>query len=433
MRIVTADNLLRFAEQRLEPTLDLLREMVAINSFTENAPGINQLGELTAAAFAPLGFSATFHDPSNPRYGRHAVLRRDATPSAPTIAFVSHLDTVFTEEEEERNAFRWRREGARIYGPGVNDIKGGTALIHLMLAVLESEYPRIFHETNWVFLLNACEEVISADFRTLARTQLPANTAACLVFEADGGEGDQFSLVRARKGRATFTIEVHGRGAHAGSAHQQGVNAAVELARVITDLSRLTSYDEGLTINIGRIEGGTVMNRVPHFARAELEMRAFAPAVYTRAKQQILGCAGSGLLRSADAARHPSEVRAVVTDETVPWPRNSRTDHLIAHWRETAAARGLNFASEERGGLSDGNVLWDLFPTVDGLGPRGDQAHCSEQSADGSKQQEWVDVNSFVPKTVLNVSAIVRLLRSGSDADGPPSFPAKMSGCEKSE
>jgi glutamate carboxypeptidase len=218
---------------------------------------------------------------------------------------------------------------------------------------------------------------------------------------------------------------VHGRGAHAGSAHPHGVNAVIELARVITELNRLTAYDEHLTVNVGRIEGGTVLNRVPHFARAELEMRAFSPAIYDRAKQRILGSTGPGLLCSADKLAHRSEIRAIVTDETVPWPRNPRTDHLIAHWREIASTLGLDFRSEERGGLSDGNVLWDLFPTVDGLGPRGDDAHCSEQSADGSKQQEWVDVTSFVPKTLLNVSAIVSLLQAEPHGNKLASSPAK--------
>lgn len=199
----------------------------------------------------------------------------------------------------------------------------------------------------------------------------------------------------------------------------------VELASLVTQLSCLTSYDEKLTVNVGRIEGGTVLNRVPHSARAELEMRAFSPQIYARAKESILGFAGAGSVCSADGDAHRCQVRATVTDETLPWPRNPGTDQLISVWAETARALGLNLASEERGGLSDGNVLWDFFPTVDGLGPRGDQSHCSEQSADGRKQQEWVDLHSFVPKTLLNVCAIVSLLQDAPDASHLPSRPAK--------
>ena len=69
---------------------------------------------------------------------------------------------------------------------------------------------------------------------------------------------------------------------------------------------------------------------------------------------------------------------------------------------------------EERGGLSDGNMLWDAVPTLDGLGPWGDNDHCSERSADGSKVPEYVEVSSFAPKALLNAVAILDLL--GSEA-----------------
>ena len=67
---------------------------------------------------------------------------------------------------------------------------------------------------------------------------------------------------------------------------------------------------------------------------------------------------------------------------------------------------------EVRGGLSDGNFLWDMVPTLDGLGPWGDNDHCSERSADGSKLPEYVEVSSFVPKAALNTLAILEMLNS---------------------
>src|SRR4051794_10449246 len=103
--------LTRFAEEHLAETLEFLREMVGINSFTENPAGIDRLAECVAARFAPLGFKATQVKAAHPRHGHHLVLERRAAVGAPTIALVSHLDTVFTEEEERRNNFTWRVEG----------------------------------------------------------------------------------------------------------------------------------------------------------------------------------------------------------------------------------------------------------------------------------------------------------------------------------
>jgi glutamate carboxypeptidase len=65
---------------------------------------------------------------------------------------------------------------------------------------------------------------------------------------------------------------------------------------------------------------------------------------------------------------------------------------------------------QERGGLSDGNLIWDAAPTLDGLGPWGDNDHCSQRSADGTKVPEYVEVSSFVPKALLNTVAILKLV-----------------------
>lgn len=404
---LTRAELTAFCERQLPATLDFLRRMVGINSFTENAAGVNALGGLTAAEFAPLGFVAEYFQGPRATYGRHLVLRRTTTPTAPTLALISHLDTVFPAEEEVRNNFVWRPAGRRIYGPGTNDIKGGTAMIHLTLSALRELAPDVFENTNWFVLLNCCEETISEDFGRVCREQLPADTRACLIFEADGSD-EEFSIVAARKGRATFTVEVEGRAAHAGGDHARGANAIVQLSRLIEVFAGLTDYQAGATVNVGNVSGGTVTNRVPHAARAELEMRAFTTEAYERTKQSILALAGEGTVRSADG--HPCSISIHVDDQTAPWPPNAQTERLIALWQEIGRELGLRVGREERGGLSDGNVLWEHFPTLDGLGPRGDHSHCSEQSADGSKQQEWVDVESFVPKAVLNALAIARLI-----------------------
>ena len=65
---------------------------------------------------------------------------------------------------------------------------------------------------------------------------------------------------------------------------------------------------------------------------------------------------------------------------------------------------------QERGGLSDGNMIWDAVPTLDGLGPWGDNDHCSQRSADGSKLPEFVEISGIVPKAVTNVLGILKIV-----------------------
>jgi len=107
---------------------------------------------------------------------------------------------------------------------------------------------------------------------------------------------------------------------------------------------------------------------------------------------------------------YPCQVKVDITSESRPWPRNPATDALLKLWIDTAAEQGRTILPEQRGGLSDGNSFWDVVPTLDGLGPWGDNDHCSERNSDGSKLPEFVEISSFVPKALINVVAIVKLL-----------------------
>ncbi len=397
-----------YLTKQLPHALALLRRMVEINSYTGNREGVNSLGRLTAETFVKLGFAAAYVPSIQPAYGDHLVLSRPGRLTQ-SVAMISHLDTVFPPEEEIRNQFHWEQDGDRIYGPGTQDIKGGTVMIWLVLQALETLVPRVFAETSWQIFLNSSEEVLSHDFGELCRRQFNDHTRAALVFESEGRLGEDSLLVVARKGRATWRVTVTGRGAHAGGKHRHGANAIAQLAYTVQQIASLTDYSRDLTFNVGTIAGGAGLNRVPHEAVAEGEFRAFTPEAYAEGKRALLALAGPGVVRSV-ADRYPCQVRVEILSESRPWPRNPATDRLFALWQATGTALGTGVQPEERGGLSDGNFLWDVVPTLDGLGPWGDNDHCSERSPDGSKLPEYVDVSSFVPKAALNTEAILALL-----------------------
>jgi glutamate carboxypeptidase len=387
--------------------LELLRQMVAINSFTANRAGVDRLGQLTAGLFAELGFTAVFTPSTNPKFGHHLTLNRSGT-SGRQIGFVSHLDTVFPAEEELVNNFAWREVGDRIYGPGTVDIKGGTLIIYMMLDALRAIVPAIYADITWTILLDASEETDGADFGHLCLRNL-SGALACLIFEGGYLENNRAKVVVARKGMAVYQVQAEGRASHAGSAHEQGANAIVQLAEIAQEVAAMTDYSRGITFNVGTISGGTVTNRVPHQARMGVEMRAFDPAVYEAGVAGMLALNGRSTVHSGDG-QYACRVSSAVTRKTGPWPRNPGTERLFAIWQAAGEALGITVEPEERGGLSDGNYFWDVIPCLDGLGASGGSAHCSEQSADGSKEQEYCSPAAFVPKTMLNVMGILKLV-----------------------
>jgi glutamate carboxypeptidase len=402
----------QFLQAHLGSAKQLLQKMVAVNSFTANPEGINQLGQLTAAEFAPLGFEPTFVPCTNWRFGQHLVLVKPGR-SGRVLGFISHLDTVYPNEEEIANQFFWREEvhpdHTRLYGPGTSDIKGGTVLWHLMFSALQQEVPELYEELTLVLLLNAAEEYFVDDFRVVCKQFLPQDkTIACLVFETGPFVNNIFNLVVARKGMARYRLETRGRAAHAGAMHEMGANAIVQLAEIAQKITAMTNYDKRLTFNVGVFNGGVVVNRVPHQAEMHIEFRSFDLGVFQEAVRQIEAFRDYSTV-SSPADGYKCQTFVYKQMEHAPWPPNAGSQKLFAIWQKTAEELGYQAEPEERGGLSDGNPLWDYVPLLDGLGPDGRNEHSSERSADGSKDQEYVILDSFVPKALLNVLAIVAL------------------------
>ncbi len=393
----------------LPAALVWLREWVAINSFTYHRDGVNTVGHATAAAFTPLGFAPEYVPSTDRRCGNHLFLRKPGRTNA-TLLCVSHLDTVFSAEEEARQNFRWREEPGRIYGPGVVDIKGGTMLLWLQLRALRTAAPEWFEHFSWVVALNAAEEVLGDDFAQSALARFGDRTKAALVYESGAYQPDNFNLVVARKGRSQFRVAVTGRGAHAGSRHADGANAIAELARVLPALEALTDTARERTANVGLVRGGDSLNRVPHAAEAQGELRAYDSTALADAEAAILALQGPGTIRAVTDG-YRCRILAEITGRTPGWPENAATGKLFASYARAAARVGAQVTAERRGGLSDGNLLAAQLPTLDGLGPAGGNAHASEWSdaADNIKRPEYLETASLLPKAVLNLLAVAEL------------------------
>jgi glutamate carboxypeptidase len=350
---------------------DLLRRLVEVNSFTGNREGVREVGRIVEQAFSPLGFRAR-------RIGDHLALEKGGA-GGPRLLLVGHLDTVYPEN------FPWREEGGRIFGPGVCDMKGG---IVVMWMALSGFCPDV------ALLFNATEEGGCADFPPLARSFVTPATRACLVYEPGLEEGGRTTVVTERKGSGRFRIDVTGRQAHSGHSHERGASAIRELARVVERIEAATDRARGVTFNVGTIEGGTTVNSVPGRASASLDLRAWTPEDFARGRALALGLEGEGSIPG-------TRVEVAELPGYPPWPLNEGSRRL----GELACALDRGIVAGRRGGGSDGCHLWDVVPTLDGLGPVGRNAHVST-----GPDPESVDAGSFRPRAELSVALFRRLL-----------------------
>lgn len=357
---------------------DLLRRLVQVNSFTGNRYGVRLVAEILKDLFARLGFEGRY-------VGDHLVLEKVGA-LGPRVLLVGHMDTVYRED------WPWREEGGRILGPGVCDMKGGLVVMWMALS-------EVADAGGITILLNASEEGGCEDFPLLARSFVTPRTQGCLVFEPGlEAEGTSTTIVVQRKGSGRFRIDVTGREAHSGHAHDKGASAIRELARVVERIEARTDYARGVTFNVGTIEGGTTVNSVPGRASASLDLRAWTPEDFAWGCDQALALSGEGSVRG-------TRVEVTELPGYPPWPENAGSRVLGETACSLGRDLGLDLVAGRRGGGSDGCHLWDLVPTLDGLGPVGRNPHVAT-----GPEPESVDPGSFEPRARLAAALLRKLL-----------------------
>ncbi|MHC4972766.1 MAG: M20/M25/M40 family metallo-hydrolase [Planctomycetota bacterium] len=368
-----------------------LEKLVATGSFTHDRDGVVRLGHMVEELFRPLGFRTRRVRSTTEDCGDHLILTRKATRETdPTLLMVGHLDTVYPK------LFPWRVEQNWIHGPGACDIKGGIVCMWMILSALQEHAPNLYERVTWKLLFNATEEGGCADFPELARAEVTQNTLACLIYEPGAPEEDAATAIAVqRKGSGRFRIEAFGREAHSGHAHPEGANAIRELARAVERIESLTDYEREITFNVGVIEGGTTVNTVPAHARIQVDTRAWNTEDFAWAREQVLAQAQQASVQGC---------RVEVTERPgyPPWPANPKSNDLAHLIVECGQELGQTIHPRKRGGGSDGCHLWDLLPTVDGLGPIGRDPHCPGREA--------VDRTSFVPRALLSLALLEKLV-----------------------
>jgi len=291
------------------------------------------------------------------------------------ILIITHLDTVFPEGEAARRPFR--REGNRLYGPGVFDMKCGLLQgLYAMHAVVSHHQPK----KNIVLLINTDEEIASRTSRRWIEEEAAKSDAVFVLEPALGADG---KLKTARKGVGRFQISIDGVAAHSGIDHRSGVSALEELAHQIIYLQGLTDYAKGSTVNVGTASGGVAFNIVSPHAQAEAEIRVELMEEAERLSQLIMGLSPK-----------LEKTKIAVTGGMVRPPMEATNNRELFQDAVRIAAR-LGFELQEcsTGGASDGNFTAALgIPTLDGLGAVGSGAHTED---------EYAELDQIVPRTTL--------------------------------
>jgi glutamate carboxypeptidase len=344
-----------WCDSQLDWLLDTTEALARIESPSTDKSAVDRCGRELAGRLTAIGGRV---EPL-PRDGAGDHLRACFGAGPRQVLLLGHFDTVWPVGTLARMPIR--RDGGRLHGPGVFDMKAGIALG--MLAVRALDARGIDHGRRVVMLWTTDEEVGSRASRAAIEDEARRSDAV-LVLEPSLPGG---AVKTMRKGCGGFEVTVRGVAAHAGIDPGKGASAIHELARQIVAIERIQDVDRGVSINVGLISGGTRPNVVAEEARASVDVRAPAAEDARR-------------VEAAFAALAPSDARTHVAVrggfERPPLERGPGVARLYALAKNVAGALGRPLAEGGTGGGSDGNFTAALgVPTLDGLGAVGDGAH----------------------------------------------------------
>lgn len=346
-------------ENRLPEMIALLRQLVEAESPTNVKEAVDRVGAILTGASRKLGAGVAVH-PQEKR-GDHLVARWGEGKKG--ILLMGHFDTVFPVGTLATMPFY--EEDGKIFGPGVQDMKGGLVIGLAAIATLleTGDMPK----RPITFLFTSDEEVGSQTSRALIE-KLAAQSALVLVLEPSMKDG---ALKTWRKGVGDFHLRVTGRAAHAGGNHAEGRNALEELSHQILAIQALTDYEKKTTLNVGLASGGTAANVVPEFAEATIDLRILQPEEYPRIKNAMHALRpvldGTTLAVSGGLNRPPM-------------PFDARMQAAFEKAKGIAAEIGMELKAGGTGGASDANFVAPLgIPVLDGLGAVGEGLHSSRE------------------------------------------------------
>lgn len=354
-----------------------IRKWVELETPTQVGHAVNILVDEVAAHGELLG-GLVHRRPGYDGYGDLLTVRSPWGGNEPGILVLCHLDTVHPVGTLA-NDNPFRRDGDKVFGPGIFDMKSGAYLAlyafqHLIRAGRETTLPITF-----VFVPD--EEIGSPTTRAEIEAAGMANKYVLVTEPAHAG-----LCCTGRKGVMHADIKVHGQPAHGGSRHQDGRSAIHELAHQIVRLEAMTDYDKGVTVNTGLMFGGSFINVVPAYAEAKVCIRAWDAGILDELRETIQA------LEPVD----PDvwlEVTAAINRPV--FPRSDGTVALFEFTREICRELGFELEERQSGGGSDGNFTAALgVPTLDGLGADGHGHHTLDEyilfSSLEPRAQMWV-------------------------------------------
>lgn len=391
--------------------LQLLERSVNINSGTMNHEGVREVGKLFREQFDQLGFKTRWIDmpPAVQRAG-HLVATREGKQGK-RLLLIGHLDTVF---EKDSPVQLWKRDGDRVRGQGVNDMKGGDVVIIEALRALQRV--GALDNTTISVMFSGDEENAGDPIETSRGDMIAAakRSDIALAFEATvrNKEGKDTGTV-GRRSSSSWELEVKGKQGHSSGIFTEsaGYGAVYEAARIL-DGFRQQVIEPDLTFSPGLILGGTETgtddtgtkgqaagktNVIARTAVVKGDLRYLSYEQRDRARAKM---------NAIVAANLPGTSASIVFNDHYP-PMSPTPGNLavLKTYSQASSDAGLGeipALPPGQRGAGDIQFVAPLVDSLDGLGAAGNGAHSPDED---------LEIASIERATIRTAILIYRLTR----------------------
>ncbi|HEY3950866.1 M20/M25/M40 family metallo-hydrolase [Phenylobacterium sp.] len=306
-------------------------------------------------------------------------LRRGTGPAGgKLVAFAAHQDTVFPEG----TVTKVRREGTRLYAPGVGD---DTRSLAVMLAYIRAlDAAKIQTRSDILFVADVGEEG-PGDLRGMrylfGKGKYKDRIQAFFSMDGLNPAGITYAAVGSRRYRVSF----HGPGGHSYGAFGI-VNPMAAMAHAVDELYEVkVPAHPKTTYSASVVSGGVSVNSIPADVTLEVDMRSESAEELAKLDARFLA-----ILKDAEAhenaARSTGVGKITVTPKLIgERPTGSTSPEAPIVRTVAAAARAAGYTPQLDASSTDANIPISLgIPAVTiGSGGGGGRAHSLD---------EWIDV-----------------------------------------
>ena len=353
----TAEKIHLFLKDRTDEMVEYLKELASIETPSSDASTQDAALSLISQRLEKLGFDCQRIEGA--KSGGQLIAKIPQQDDRPKQLLLGHCDTVWPVGTLEKMPVEIR-EG-RLHGPGVYDMKGG--LVQALYALVALHELDLTPEVTPVFFINSDEEIGSGESVDAIR-ELASAVDRAFVMEPSLEPGSR--LKTSRKGVGRFYVTAKGRASHAGLAPEKGISAILEMSTVIQTLFGFNDRERGISVNVGKVQGGTQPNVIAAECRVEVDVRVKSKQDAEWIENQIHSIKPT--LKDAN----------LDIEGRIGRPPMESTPGNRSLWQRAVEATDvLDISIEEgaAGGGSDGNWTSLSTPTLDGLGAVGDGAH----------------------------------------------------------